>query len=189
MTCSEFMESFSSFVDGEADARLRASMEAHLDACPECERYHDVYLRGISLLRSFPEVSVDDEFDTQLEVRLRRDTRAALRRLGYQGPSSGSSMALVFGMAVVLVGVAWVPFLFGRTAQVELPPIVAAYPTRGLPMELPEIRLLEGVNRPRTISAGLGAGSLFDDPSILLREYAPVMQGYGAGRMMQADLQ
>lgn len=181
MSCPDFMEGFSAFVDGEATAAEQARVEAHMARCPECRRYHEVYERGISLLRSFPDVAVDDDFRPDLEVRLRRDTATALRQLDRPTPSSGSTMAIVLGMAVVLIGAAWVPFLLPRTEEVRLDPLVAAYPTRGLPGALPEIRLLDGRRRRGAGATPFTSAGLFAEPSSLLREYAPVLRGYQAG--------
>lgn len=185
MTCSEFMDHFSAFVDGVAPASVTEEAEAHLAACERCRQYHQVYRRGVRLLRSFPDVAVDDGFRPDLEVRLRRDTAAALERLGTRMPASGSPMALVLGMAVILVGVAWVPFLFEGfeepVASVELEPLVAAYPTRELPGALPEIRILDRRPGPSVFRrASFPASGLFEEPTSLLREYAPVLRGYRA---------
>jgi anti-sigma factor RsiW len=167
MTCSEFIEGFSDYVDGEGDPRTLDAARAHLGECERCRRYEDVYARGIALLRSFPSVSVSQEFEPALEVRLRRDTAAALQRLDHRPPTSGSAMAVVFGMAVILVGAAWAPFLFSRAPQVELAPIVASYPTRGLQARMPEIDLLPGGGPNR--AAGLPASELWDEASALIR--------------------
>lgn len=194
MSCSEFMDDFSAFVDGVASASVAAAAEAHLASCERCRRYEEIYRRGVRLLRSFPDVAVDDHFRPELEVRLRRDTAAALERLGTRPPASNSPLALVLGMAVILVGVAWVPFLLEdrgeEIAQVELEPLVAAYPTREMAGALPEIRLLDRRTAAspyrRTATspyrrASLTAGGLFEESSSLLREYAPVMRGYAVG--------
>lgn len=186
MNCSEFMDHFSAVVDGVAPASVAEEAEAHLASCDRCRKYDQVYRRGVRLLRSFPDVAVDEEFRPELEVRLRRDTAAALERLGTRPPASSSPMALVLGMAVILVGAAWVPFLLEEdsreVAQVELEPLVAAYPTREISGALPEIRILER-RRPATpyARASFSMAGLFEEPTSLLREYAPVMRGYRTG--------
>ncbi|HSG47089.1 MAG TPA: zf-HC2 domain-containing protein [Longimicrobiales bacterium] len=176
MTCSEFIEGFSDYIDGEGEPAALEAARAHVEGCAECRRYEAVYSRGVALLRSFPEVAVSDGFEPELEVRLRRDTAAALRRLDTRPPASGSAMAVVFGMAVILVGAAWAPFLFTRPLQVELAPIVAAYPTRALQARMPEIRLLPA--RAGRGGAVFSTAQLWEEPSALLRQYAPVMRGY-----------
>lgn len=186
MTCSEFIDGFSDYIDGEGAPETLEAARAHVRECERCRRYEDVYARGVALLRSFPSVNVSEEFEPDLEVRLRRDTAAALRRLDHRPPTSGSAMAVVFGMAVVLVGAAWAPFLMPGEPQVELPPIVASYPTRGLQARMPDIELL-----PRTGSrtaAELPAGPLWEEPSTLLRQYAPVLRGYQAARTVRVGL-
>jgi len=186
MTCSEFIEGFSDYIDGEGDPAILEAARAHAEACPACRRYEDVYHRGVALLRSFPEVAVPDDFEPELEVRLRRDTAAALRHLETRRPASVTAMATVFGMAVVLVGAAWAPFLLAGRTQVELAPIVAAYPTRGLDRLMPAIDLLP--DRGTRRDASLTASRLFEEPSDLLRRYAPVMQGYRAARPLRVGL-
>lgn len=174
MTCSEFIEGFSDYLDGAGDpSELDAALE-HVESCESCSRYEAVYRRGVTLLRSFPEVAVSEGFEPELEVRLRKDTAEALRWLGHRPPSSGTAMAVVMGMAVILIGAAWSPFFFLRTAQVELAPIVAAAPTRGLAVRFPEIELLPG----RASNGALMADQLWEEPSALFQQYAPVMRGY-----------
>ncbi|MDT8341729.1 MAG: zf-HC2 domain-containing protein [Longimicrobiales bacterium] len=177
MTCTDFIEGFSDYVDGEAAPDVAEAARAHLATCPECRRYEAVYRRGVALLRSFPEVAVSDGFEPELELRLRRDTRRALGQLGRQPASSGSAMAVVFGMAVVLVTAAWAPLLLTRPAQVELPPIVAAFPTRPMQGVLPDIELLPWTPAVRSLAA-FPAGRLWGEPRDLFRRYAPVLQGY-----------
>jgi len=176
MTCSDFIEGFSDYIDGEGEPAALEAARAHVQECAACRRYEEVYTRGVALLRSFPEVEISDGFEPDLEVQLRRDTAAALRHLDRRPASSGSAMAVVFGMAVILVGAAWAPFLFMRPLEVELAPMVAAYPTRGLQARMPEIDLLPRGERSR--ATVLSAVRLWEEPSALLRKYAPVMQGY-----------
>ena len=138
MTCSEFIEGFSDYVDGVAEPDAMEGAELHLQACESCRRYEHTYRRGISLLRSFSDLTVHDGFEPDLERRLRRDTALALQSLGRRPASSGSSMTMVLGMALVLVGAAW---------------------SRG----------------------ELVSEDLWDEPSSLFRQYAPVLRGYTAG--------
>ena len=85
-------------------------------------------------------------------------------------------MAMVFGMAVILVGVAWSPFLLTtRTLQVDVAPIIASSPVRPLPM--PAIKLMPPQRRARGEFSQAG---LWGEPQSLFREYAPVMRGYQA---------
>lgn len=186
MTCSEFIDGFSDYVDGVGDAHILEAARTHVESCPTCQRYEEVYSRGVALLRSFPEVQVSDGFVPELEVKLRRETATALRHLGHRPPSSGSAMAVVFGMAVILVGVAWAPFLLPRTAQVELAPIVAAFPTRSLQPRMPEIELLPG--RARGMDPSLSSVQLWEGASRLFQQYAPVMRGYQAGGAVRLGL-
>ena len=185
MTCSEFIEGFSDYVDEAGNASVLAAAREHAASCESCARYEAVYRRGVTLLRSFPEVAVSEGFEPDLEVRLKRDTAEALRWLGHRPPSSGTAMAVVLGMAVILIGAAWSPFFFLRTTQVELAPIVAATPTRGLAVRFPDIELLPA----RAPGGSLTADRLWEEPSALFQQYAPVMRGYqtAAGARLGLD--
>jgi anti-sigma factor RsiW len=181
MTCSEFIEGFSDFVDGVGDPECMRAARAHLDRCPSCRRYEQTYAQGITLLRSFPDLTVHDGFVPELDRRLRRETALALEGLGRRPVSSWSPMTMVLGMALVLVGAAWSPFLLTRTVQVDLPPIQAQTPrARALPLvRMPDITLLP--NRARRPGGAFATAELWEEPSSLFRQYAPVMRGYAAG--------
>ena len=180
MTCSQFIERFSEYVDGVGDPECIEAARAHVAECESCQRYEAAYRRGVQLLRSFSSVRVSDDFQPGLDRRIRREHRRALRSLDRREPTSGS-MALVFGMAVVLAGAAWSPFLLLRPVQVDLPPIQAAAPSSSsnLRMPMPRIRMLP--DRRLRPEAALNRTDLWDGSSALFQQYAPVLRGYQAG--------
>ena len=184
MTCSDFIQGFSDYVDGVAAPEESEAAEAHLEACESCRRYEHTYRRGVSLLRSFSDLTVRDGFEPELERRLRRDTALALESLGRRPASSGSSMTLVLGMALILVGAAWSPFLFSAGVEVDLRPIRAATPhTRILTTDRVELGFSMPRSGPRSgdrLRGDLASRNLWDEPSTLLRQYAPVLRGYTA---------
>lgn len=179
MTCSEFIEGFSEYVDGVSNPEFTEAIRAHLEGCESCRRYERTYRRGVSLLRSFPDVSVRQGFEPDLERRLRRETALALENLGRRPVSSGSSMTMVLGMALVLVGAAWSPFLFSGGVEVDLRPIRAAMPqARALTAERVEFGF---PTAPRNrVRGSLVGQDLWDEPSRILKQYAPVLRGYTA---------
>lgn len=181
MTCSEFIEGFSDYVDGVGEPAHMEAARAHLDACASCLRYDRTYRQGIDLLRSFPDVAVHDGFVPELDKRLRRDTALALEGLGRRPISSWSPVTMVLGMALVLVGAAWSPALLSRTVQVDLPPIQAQTPrVRALPLvRMPDISFLPP--RARRPGGAFATAELWEEPWSLFRQYAPVMRGYAVG--------
>lgn len=176
MTCSDFMASFSDYVDGVCSQGERRRMEEHLESCPACLKYEQAYRKGLDVLRASPELSLPDGFEPQLNLRIRRERVLPGLGVARPIPASGASFGLVFGMAVVLIGIAWAPFLLEREAQVDLPAIVVSTPpARPLPVRLPDIQLLPG--RPLGASP-FRAAELWDEPTHLLRQYAPVLRAY-----------
>lgn len=127
MTCPDFIEGFSRYVDGAASASFREEAERHLETCGDCRRYVEVYERGRALLRSFPEVKVDEDFRPRLRHRLYHiDDRDALEPGGASGSATTAVTAL--GMAMLLVLAAWSPLLTVDRPTVELSPIVVSTP-------------------------------------------------------------
>lgn len=180
MTCSEFILGFSDYIDGVANADDIEAARAHLAGCESCRRYEHTYQRGVTLLRSFSDLTVRDGFEPELERRLRQDTALALQSLGRRPAFSGSPMTMVLGMALILVGAAWSPFLFSGGVEVDLRPIRAATP-QSRSLTAGRVELGFPTARRDRFQGDLTAEELWDEPSSLLRQYAPVMRGYTAG--------
>lgn len=125
MTCSDFIQHFSDYIDDRDGSGILREAERHLDRCEECRRYAEVYERGRDLLRGFPEVEVRDDFQPRLRHRIYdAEERAALAAES----GSGATAATAFGMAALLVVAAWSPSLSSGPAAIELAPIVVSTP-------------------------------------------------------------
>jgi anti-sigma factor RsiW len=55
MTCAEFVELVTSYLDGTLSSEERAAFEEHLALCPGCDRYLEQFRTTISLLGELPE--------------------------------------------------------------------------------------------------------------------------------------
>jgi anti-sigma factor RsiW len=180
MTCSEFIEGFSDYIDGVSDPDDIEAARTHLEDCESCRRYEHTYRRGVTLLKGFSDLTVREGFEPELERRLRQDTALALQSLGRRPAFPGSPMSMVLGMALVLVGAAWSPFLFSGGVEVDLRPIRAATPqSRALASRRVELGFPTA--RQESFRGEFAADELWDEPSNLLMQYAPVMRGYTAG--------
>jgi len=171
MTCSDFVERFTDFLDGEGPEKLRLEAEAHLGSCSECTRYHEVVLRGAAVLRSLPQAQVPEDFPPRLQHRLYHvDQNAALSA----HTASGTTALTVLGMSLLLTALAWSPALRPSAPVVELPPIVVSDPpSRQRPMNVLPMRA--AIFRP---TWGLVGRNLWDDAQALLYEYSPLQQRY-----------
>lgn len=127
MTCSDFIQHFSDYIDDRRVSGILEDAEQHLDGCEECRRYVEVYERGRDLLRGFPEVEVREDFQPRLRHRIYdAEERAALAAES----GSGTTAATAFGMAALLVVAAWSPSLSSGPVSVELAPIVVSSPAQ-----------------------------------------------------------
>lgn len=170
MTCSEFVDNYTDFVDGVGPEDLRRQAEDHLKGCMLCRRYHRVVTRGGEVLRGLPEARVPEDFHPRLVHRLYHVDDAA--SLASQA-SSAATFFTVMGMSLILTAIAWSPALRPSVPVVELPPIVVSDPP---PVTRPANLLPDGtLLRP---SFGGGGADLWDDAQQLLYEYSPLQQRY-----------
>jgi anti-sigma factor RsiW len=58
MTCAEFVELVTAYLDGTLSAEERAAFEEHLALCPGCDRYLAQFRATIDLLGELPEESL-----------------------------------------------------------------------------------------------------------------------------------
>jgi anti-sigma factor RsiW len=185
MTCSNFIEGFSDYVDGVAAPSAMEAARRHLDVCPSCRRYEAVYLRGRSLLRASEPVRVGERFRSRLQHRLFHvDDERALAR----SRSAPSALALLAGFVTLLAAAAWSPGLFEAEPEVQLTPIVVNRPAyRPLGLRAPFANLLPA----RTPAAfDLRGADLWSQSSTLLFRYAPIHARYQTGgELVRAGLQ
>ncbi len=52
VNCKTFLDDVSNFLDGELDAELRVSIEAHLAKCPDCWLVFDETKKTVEISRS-----------------------------------------------------------------------------------------------------------------------------------------
>ena len=171
MTCAEFLEHFSDYVDDGGNARIVAEARAHRDTCLSCRRYEDTWRRGLAVLSEGGEtdVELDADFHARLQHRLYSvdDRRAAER----YGSSRGVLAAAALVAGLVFVGTV-VPPLVERP-EVALAPIVVDRPAlRPLGLRWPVKTVLPRGLEPRPLE--LRGEDLWDRPSDLFFEYAPV---------------
>jgi anti-sigma factor RsiW len=60
MTCSEFVELVTAYLEGELDADARARFLEHLALCEGCERYLDQFAVTIRRLGTLPEETLSE---------------------------------------------------------------------------------------------------------------------------------
>lgn len=128
MDCREFIARFSEYYDGMGEADETGPMEAHLETCSSCRRYHRVVTRGGQILRSLPTPELPTDFEPRLQHRIYHVAdEAALART----VSSGTTGATAFAMAVLLTAVAWSPTMKEAGPPTELVPVDVQSPDPG----------------------------------------------------------
>jgi anti-sigma factor RsiW len=82
MTCAEFVELVTAYLEGTLPGEQRAAFDEHMALCPGCERYLEQFQRTIDLIGELPEESLSSPGRERL-----LDAFAEWRRTsGSQGP-------------------------------------------------------------------------------------------------------
>lgn len=187
MTCSEFIESFSDYLDEAGPSDVRENALRHRNGCARCRRYEEVYLRGLSVLSDdSDEIDLPEDFHPRLQHRLYHvDDERVLARYSATGlPPS----LMVAGVAAVFAVVVGVPAVFGPDPEVELSPIVVSTPAsrpQGLRIPLPS--LLPASLSPAALE--LNGDDLWRQPTALFYDYAPVRARYRAAASSRLGLE
>ena len=70
MNCTEVVQRFTDYMDGEVSPEESAAIEAHMSECRSCVRYHNVLVHGAKVLRGLPEPELESDFAPRLRNRL-----------------------------------------------------------------------------------------------------------------------
>lgn len=129
MHCTDFLNRFSDFRDGEiTDLGVLREMQDHLRTCPSCRRYEHALRHGIGVLRSLGQIEPSARFRRELRIRL---AQAALRidRGPRLTPAGLAAAVLVAVAGALLVYEGLTARRRADMAQVARPtPIVIANP-------------------------------------------------------------
>ena len=122
MTCSDAREWFSAWVDEALDARERAEIAVHLDACPECRSELERFTRTTALLRAMERPRAPAGFvDRVLEAARPSPWRRLVERLRAALPSpvslSAAAVVLTASLAVYVFH-----HTFQQSATLSAPP-------------------------------------------------------------------
>lgn len=124
MECKEFLEGYSSYLDGLAGEDERRAFREHLDGCESCARYDRVVQRGLRAFRNLPRLDPSDDFLPRLRHRiyhLQDDIPLSSAR-------HGGSAALLAVAAVGLLALAWLPFASQVPVEIQLPEVAVERP-------------------------------------------------------------
>ena len=71
MSCSDFVELVTAFLDAALDAETERRVVDHLPACDGCERYLEQFLQAVDVLGDLPAETLPDKVRHALLTALR----------------------------------------------------------------------------------------------------------------------
>ena len=77
MSCKEFVELVTDYLEGSLDGPTRARFEEHLALCDGCDRYLDQMRETLRMLGHIPEESLSEESRERLLTAFRDWTRVS----------------------------------------------------------------------------------------------------------------
>lgn len=123
MECKEFLEGYSSYLDGHLDPEEREVFDEHLESCRACARYDRVLQKGLEIFRNLPRPRSSPDFLPRLRHRIYHlEDGIPLES------ARGGSAAAVAVAAVGLVALTWLPFATHMPVEVELPTVAVEAP-------------------------------------------------------------
>lgn len=123
MDCSEFIARFSEYYDRRTQDDAAGPMEAHLETCDSCRRYHRVVSQAGQLLRSLPRPSVSADFRPRLQHRI---YHVEDERVLPSSSGSGVTATTALAMAVLVAFAAWTPAMRSGASEPAQDPELAA---------------------------------------------------------------
>jgi anti-sigma factor (TIGR02949 family) len=78
LTCKEFLQELTDYLDSTVDAELRAKLEAHINECPNCFVILDTTQKTIRVYKGVHEKDVPPEVHDRLMQALERKMAAKL---------------------------------------------------------------------------------------------------------------
>jgi hypothetical protein len=118
MDCEEFLEGYSSFLDGEFDECHCNEYRVHLAACHDCAEYDRVVRRGLRLVRELDPPDTAPDFMPRLQRSFLSQSQAS-RTGDYVWLGGVTGLALA---SLILVFA--VPALRPGGGMLELPPVI-----------------------------------------------------------------
>jgi len=76
LTCKEFLQELSDYLDESIDAEVKARLEEHIALCPNCWVVCDTTKRTIKIYKGFEPYSVPADVESRLMAALDRKTAA-----------------------------------------------------------------------------------------------------------------
>lgn len=133
LDCSEFLEDYSGFRDGDLDPARAEAMRRHAAGCSSCARYDRVVAGGVEVFRDLPGVEPSYDFLPRLQHRIYQADYEASRR---RRRASSAPAVLTAGIGLAIAMTVLLPRIRTAPAVVELPPIAAHAPHRVEPIQV-----------------------------------------------------
>lgn len=124
MECREFLEGYSSYLDGLVGEDDLRSFRAHIESCESCARYDRVVQRGLKVFRNLPRLDPSPDFLPRLRHRIYH----VQDDIPLSSVRHGGNAALLAVAAVGLLALAWLPFASQVPVEVQLPEVAVERP-------------------------------------------------------------
>lgn len=88
LTCKDFLNELSEFLDDQCDPALRAELERHLNACPNCFVLADTTEKTVKIFKGHEPKAVPEALKNRLLAALEKRARERRTIEAVSGPDS-----------------------------------------------------------------------------------------------------
>jgi anti-sigma factor RsiW len=101
LSCRDFLEGHTEYVDGVLPERLEERFERHLERCSACQRYDQVVRRSLLMARNLPDILPSATFHERLQTRLLHVDAEPGQRPIVAGTATGLMVAAVLALIAI----------------------------------------------------------------------------------------
>jgi anti-sigma factor (TIGR02949 family) len=85
LTCKEFLQELTDYLDSTVDAELRRKLESHINECPNCFVILDTTQKTIRVYKGMQEKEIPAEVEARLMKAVERKMAATKAAVGKSG--------------------------------------------------------------------------------------------------------
>jgi len=86
LTCKEFLQELTDYLDASVDAELRVKLERHINECPNCFVILDTTQKTIRVYKGMQEKEIPPEVEARLMKAVERKVAASKLAAGKPSP-------------------------------------------------------------------------------------------------------
>lgn len=104
MNCAQIKKIISIYIDGQLDNKQKEFLNAHLKACPNCQKIYDEYIKTWQSLEKFSSIDAPSNFNTLFWEKVKQQEKEPLStRPVFVFPAFSRRLAYTLASIVIII--------------------------------------------------------------------------------------